>query len=91
MKKPSIPSYPFFIALGYNFAKGAVTYLCRCFLYVVAVLFLAHLARNYFAWGIDDSDFSGWKRSGLQLHTDAKTGIQYFSDGKGGLCRRELR
>jgi len=32
----------------------------------------------------DDSDFSKWKRSGLRIHVDAKTGVQYMSTFFGG-------
>jgi hypothetical protein len=68
---------------GYDWTKGAL----RC----IAVYFLIGLALSL-AWNlvqeVDDSDQSRWHRSGLKVHTDAKTGVQYLSDGKGGLIRR---
>lgn len=36
----------------------------------------------------DDSDLSRFKRSGLKLHTDYKTGCQYFSSSRGGVYPR---
>ena len=36
----------------------------------------------------DDSDFSAQQRSGLRVHTDAKTGVQYLSTLEGGLTPR---
>jgi len=40
---------------------------------------------------MDDSDTSFFNRSDLKVHVDAKTGIEYLSDGNGGLIRRELK
>jgi hypothetical protein len=38
--------------------------------------------------GTDDSDVDGWHRSGMSVLTDHKTGLQYLSDGHGGMIRR---
>jgi hypothetical protein len=74
---------------GYDFMAGAMrcaaTYILLGFIIAVALT----MARNWLALGMDDSDKDGWQRSGLTIHTDAKTGIQYLSDGHGGLVRRE--
>lgn len=45
------------------------------------------IASNTFSWWIDDTDASGWKRSGLKLYIDHKTGVQYLSDGKNLVVR----
>lgn len=55
---------------------------------VFAGVFMVNVARWAFWIGVDDTDASRWHRSGLRVLTDAKTGIQYLSDGKGGLVRR---
>ena len=73
---------------GYELASGAAKYFARIFL--LGLLFWAaiNFTRNQLGWGLDSTDLSGWERSGLHLHTDHKTGIQYLSDGKGGLTPR---
>lgn len=76
---------------GYDFAKGVAGFLAQCFLLGMLLLSAFWLLRNSLGWGVDDTDRDGWNRSGLTVHTDAKTGVQYLSDGKGGLTRRELR
>jgi hypothetical protein len=73
---------------GYDLAKGACAYLSQ----IVTVIFLIWLITNMIRWatgfGTDDSDLSGWTRSGFRVLVDYKTGIEYLSDGKGGLIRR---
>ena len=49
---------------------------------------MVYLAINLMNIGVDDSDFSGKDRSGLRIHTDAKTGIQYLSAPQGGIIKR---
>jgi hypothetical protein len=73
---------------GYHYASGVVKYLVElCLSYFVIVL-LVVLASNTFSLGVDDTDKSGWKRSNMRLLTDHGTGIQYLSDGHGGMVRR---
>ena len=74
---------------GYQFAKGAISYLAGQSLKLVCVILAVAAIRNVAGFGIDDSDQDGWHRSGLSVHTDYKTGIQYLSDGHGGLVRRD--
>lgn len=73
---------------GYGLAKGAFRYLGYIFCPIIILLALLMAGQAIFGWGIDDTDVSGWDRSGLRLHLDAKTGVQYLSDGKGGLTPR---
>ena len=77
--------------LGYHFAKGVFLYFSGIIVVGLLVLTLWSFARNLFGWGTDDSDINGRNRSGLRVHVDAKTGIEYLSDGHGGLVRREER
>lgn len=74
---------------GYDFAHGAACYLGQLAVWVGLAMALFGLVRNAGGWGLDDSDWDGWTRSGLRVHVDAKTGIEYISDGNGGLVRRE--
>lgn len=43
------------------------------------------LTANTAGWGLDNSDQDGWHRSGLQVHTDYLTGVQYVSTPGGGV------
>ena len=43
---------------------------------------------NTFSIGTDDTDISGWNRSEIGLHTDAKTGLQYLTGKNGGITPR---
>ena len=76
---------------GYDFAKGVARYLAHCVLWGILLLGAFALLRNSLGWGMDATDRDGWNRSGLRIHVDAETGVEYLSDGKGGLVRRESR
>ena len=69
---------------GYDFAEGVA--MCLFKYWIIGAIML--LVWNCFR-GMDDSDASKWNRSGLKIHTDKKTGIEYLSDGKGGLIVRQ--
>lgn len=77
--------------IGYELAKGAVNYICRMLAILFILVGLFSFARLLFGWGMNSTDKDKWHRSGLTLHIDHRTGIQYLSDGKGGLVRREYR
>lgn len=81
--------------LGHDFMDGVLTQFEKRFtkwmIIGVIVIAVINFTRNHFGFGLDNSDTDGNHRSGLQVHTDAKTGIEYLSDGKGGLVRREYR
>ncbi len=54
-------------------------------LFIGMLVLLAYglrLVLNLAGIGVDDSDLNGLHRSGLQLHTDYKTGVQYLSNGR---------
>lgn len=44
---------------------------------------------NLFNIGIDPTDLSGWKRSGLAYYKDHGTGVEYVGTRHGGLMIRE--
>lgn len=72
--------------------KAAVaTVLGFAFRVTIIVCLLALVFRfvvNELDWFIDDTDYDGWRRSGLRVYTDYGTGVQYLSDGHGGLTVR---
>ena len=54
----------------------------------IGIILVLWAVCGVFNIGTDDSDISGWKRSGFKIMTDARTGLQYLSDGRGGLTLR---
>lgn len=74
--------------LGYELMRGAMKSVARIICWVMVLFIIGTLLRNVCGWGMDSTDRSGWDRSGLKLHTDAMTGVQYLSDGHGGLTVR---
>jgi len=79
------------VKLGAAFTCGVLNELCGWAACLLVLVFLFNVGRWCFGWGMDDSNKSGWERSGFTIMTDNKTGIQYLSDGKGGLVRRETK
>jgi hypothetical protein len=73
---------------GVAIGRGIIRELGNYVLIFLVLSICLSAARNYFGWGVDDSDKSGSERSGLAVKTDHKTGVQYLSDGKGGLFVR---
>lgn len=76
---------------GYDYARGALSAVSLYVCVALLALIVLNFARNRFGWGVDDSDKDGRNRSGLRVHVDHKTGIEYLSDGNGGLVRRDGR
>lgn len=70
---------------GRAFTEGVLCELASALALGVFVAFVAIVASNTFGWRTDDSDKDGWNRSKLRLHTDNKTGIQYFTTSDGGM------
>lgn len=77
--------------IGQGIAAGAFSELGKWVGIAAILILLFAIFRNSFDLGVDSTDLNGWNRSGLTLHTDYGTGVQYLSDGKGGLIRREAR
>lgn len=71
-----------------QYTHGVVMYLCGFLskLIVTIIIIASLLALSGF--NKDSTDTSNWHRSGMRLYTDAATGVQYLSDGKGGLTPR---
>jgi hypothetical protein len=68
--------------------RGIVKQMADYALIFLALALAVSLLRSFMGWGADDSDKSKWDRSGLAVRTDHKTGVQYLSDGKGGIILR---
>jgi hypothetical protein len=75
---------------AYYFCKGVVKAIAEIFIIYLILFCAVRIIDNCSGWNTDDSDKNGWNRSGLKVHTDYKTGIQYLSDGSGGLIERKL-
>lgn len=73
---------------GYDFAKGVAKYIARCFLIGLVIFGVYAFTRNALGWDVDDTDRDGWTRSGLRLHTDFQTGVQYVATPDGALTPR---
>lgn len=74
--------------IGKHFTDGVIDSLLP-WVILATIAFIA-LGWIYEGLGIEenDSDKSRWDRSGLVVHTDYKTGVEYLSDGHGGLTPR---
>lgn len=73
---------------GQLFARGFMAVVFKCVMFFALGMIALGIVRNSTGYGQDDSDASPWERSGMQVMTDHKTGVQYLSDGHGGLIRR---
>ena len=60
----------------------------KIFLTILVALIIWNIVRSLLGLGLDDSDYSKHKRSGMKIYTDYKTGVQYLSAPFGGLCVR---
>jgi hypothetical protein len=71
--------------LGYAFAVGVLRAV-GLWLCIPALVYYVIIAT--FGLFTDDSDRSGWQRSGAGIITDYKTGLQYFAAPGGGITPR---
>jgi hypothetical protein len=76
---------------GYEFAKGFIQYVGRVLVILWLMILVIDFCADRLDIGVDDSDKDGMNRSGLNVHVDAKTGIEYLSTKGGGLVRRETK
>lgn len=77
--------------MGYDFIKGGMKALWDGIKYPFIGFFSVSLISALMGWGMDDSDKSAWNRSNMKVLTDHKTGVQYLSDSRGGMVKRESR
>ena len=73
---------------GYFFTKGCCKYLWKAILKFLLILIVVMFVFNLVFNPTDNSDKSRFERSNMKLHTDYKTGLQYFSSRGGGLYPR---
>lgn len=79
-----------------DLATGILTALSyignKLVLFIILLLvarYILQIVLDYFTIGYDDSDNKTTKeRSGLNVHTDYKTGLQYIATPDGGLIKR---
>jgi hypothetical protein len=76
------------INLGTYFTLGAAGVIFKLMVWFCLGAFLFLLLIHILS-PTDDSDYGRFNRSDLKVHTDAKTGIQYLSDGHGGIIVRQ--
>ncbi len=70
---------------GREFTNGALYEISKWLWFPCLLILVLLVMRNTFEIGLDTTDKSGWKRSGLSLHIDNATGVEYLSDSHGGL------
>ena len=75
--------------VGRSFASGCISEIGKWLIIGGIIILALVMARNFLGIGVDDTDVSVWDRSGLRVYTDAKTGVQYLSDGHGGMVVRQ--
>lgn len=68
--------------------SGALRCLVKYWMIGCLLLIALSMLKNMLGIGVDDTDKSAWDRSGLTIMKDEKTGIEYLSDGKGGMIQR---
>jgi len=62
-------------------SKGIVDGVMEIFCFMILGYFLMWLVLGVTGAFMDDTDASGWRRSGMDILTDAKTGLQYLAHG----------
>lgn len=74
--------------VGEGLMDGAFNSVGKFVMLYLLVVFALWLFGGISGVTTDDTDASSWHRSGFRIMTDARTGLQYLSDGKGGLILR---
>lgn len=67
--------------LGYHYTKGAFNFMGNMCFFAICLAALCHLRK-------DSTDKGFFDRSGMTVHVDAATGVNYLSDGSGGMVVR---
>jgi len=73
---------------GYSVCEGVILCLFKYFIFFMISIFVITLFCQVFVVGVDDSDISTFKRSGMKIRTDALTGQQYLESSSGYLTPR---
>lgn len=73
---------------AYQATRGVVDGIVAELRWVIVVLAVFYITVNTGSFMTDDTDLNGWNRSGLNLHTDHGTGVQYLSTKDGALIPR---
>ena len=78
------------VGLGFSYAWGALQALLAWAICVSIGVLIWHVISDVFNIDTNDTDLNGRNRSGLILHTDHGTGVQYLSTKDGHLIRRAV-
>ena len=73
--------------IGYQRTKGAFHAIAEAIVIGALIIMALVVSKNTLGIGIDDSDNGSWRRSGMTVYTDHKTGVQYIGTTN-GLCVR---
>lgn len=73
---------------GYHITIGVLNCLYHRIGTLLTVFIVISFLTKLTGCSVDYTDQDKWNRSGLKPLTYAKTGIQYLSDGKGGITPR---
>lgn len=77
--------------IGALITFGVIDALVVLAVFTVIILTIGTLFLNLIGYNVNDCDLDKWKRCKMEILTDYKTGVQYLSDSKGGLVKRELK
>lgn len=71
------------------YTKGVLKQLLSAAFALLFWIAIVQGISNMMGWGVDPTDESGWKRSGLSYYVDHGTGVEYVGTRHGGLMLRE--
>lgn len=77
--------------LGYDFANGVIRCCLKWFSLGFIISMVILVLANSLNLLTDETDLDGWNRSGLRLHMDHGTGVQYISTKDGHLTVRMIK
>ena len=72
---------------AYLTMEGIAKWWREYLILLLIVLAILAVGPQIFGWSMDATDKSSWTRSGMSLHTDYETGVQYLSSGGGLIVR----
>jgi hypothetical protein len=77
LQRLSLPSM-----VGRELARGIFSYALAMVIVYLIAMGMWWIVSTFFGIGMDDSDLNSRHRSGMEVYTDYKTGVQYLGTGK---------
>lgn len=77
LQRVSLPSM-----MGRELARGIFSYALALVMVYLVAAGIYWIVATFFGIGLNDSDLNGRHRSGMEVYTDYKTGVQYLGTGK---------